>query len=418
MKLFYIATLAPLTFFAHVGAVQAKPHCFADVQISDGSRIVTANKIWDKRTNGKRWWQHLGNHRAECNSLGANHFSSLDLTAFAAANRMCGTITAKGSSWIGTSNKRGRLGPKTIEVPCEVDVEGKVKADYQYSSKVACGKPEKEILHSGTYKAVVNVHNPGYDDVEFRFKFAGAKRGKDGPISYFTESEIGSDGAQLFDCAAIHKIANDNSFLDGFFVIESREPLDVVTYYTGGDNKIATLDVEATKERQIQDNRRWSCGAGREFLTRAQGWTVNGQSATWATQFSGSPIFQSGTYEHGGIDGWLSDRTNLTSAQLGGNYNYRLPFCLCNEQEYPTSAQINVTALRGDNAVTANVDNSTAFITGQNAYDQVPAGSGSVSVTGSGQHFLEFALRNDEALQAVGMGGTISLQNGYIGICK
>ena len=370
MKYGYIGAFV-FAAYASSGGAQAAAHCWADVEISSPQKSVSANTNWDSRTNGGNWIQQSGNHRSECDDLAANHFNSLDLAAFAKENGMCGTITASGSSYVGTSEKRGSLGPKSIEVPCGDDGAGgaEAKSDYQYASKLICAAGDSNVALPGIYRAAVNIHNPGYESVDFRYKFATAEQARDGNISYFTDSKIGPDGAQYFNCENVQKIAGAAEPIDGFFVIESREPLDVVTYYSaGGEKAVEAIEVETTKERKIVDGRRWSCGNQRSTLEAASGWTINNVPATTVQTFDGNPITT--VYNQGGMNIWLSDRADLTSNQAAGNYRFRLPFCLCGSgTEYKSDALITVGALRGDNSVTANVDGQPDFVTGQNAHN-------------------------------------------------
>lgn len=406
--------------------VKAAAHCFADVAISvDGQQSANANKIWDRRTNGKKWFQIQGNHRSECDSLAANYFNSIDLEQWAIKNNQCGKISATGSSWIGTSSKRGELGPKTIEIDCnvaETGSDGEVLKDYQYSTKLVCGNTEKQNwVISGQYRGVVNIHNPSYKNVDFRYKFARAEAGKDGAISDFKDSKIGPDGAQYFGCDQVSKLLGMPQPFDGFFVIESREPLDVVAYYTSGKGDEMTIDVETTKERETANNKQWSCGNINADLANVDGWRLGNVPATVAQTFNYkglTPINETPVYEQDGMDLWLSNQEEINTSQQAGNYNYDLDFCLCEGNGYPASANINILALRADNRVQANIDGpANTFISGTNDHSGV-AGSGTVLVNTGGSHFLSLAAVNDtRSYHAVGLSGTINIKNGYLGRC-
>ncbi|MGL4310254.1 MAG: hypothetical protein ACRCSU_07180 [Paracoccaceae bacterium] len=317
------------------------------------------------------------------------------------------------------------LGPKQVDIPCVTGSgrDGDEKpSDYQYASKILCGRVENDLAMQGSYRASVNVHNPNYETVEFRYKFALANPAEDGKISYFIDTKIGADGAQYFTCEFISKFTGFTEPFDGFFVVESREPLDVVTYYTGGPERdVATLDIEPTRERPIADNRKWSCGNQRAVLERASSWTLNGSPAVQVSSATvngqQTPIGNFyGNQDRMNI--WLSDVASINSNQQPGAYNYRLAFCLCGEgNEYPTGAVINVAGLRADNSVTANVDGGSPFITGPNSHND-PAGTGTTTVTGLGDHYLEFAANNQGSYHAVGFSGTINIQNRYLGACR
>lgn len=396
----------------------ARPHCHLSVDLSDGSQSIDMLEQWDDRNGGGRWNQTRRTHRDECDDKAEDHFDSLDLYALAKANGMCGTITATGKSWIGTYKRKTNIGPRVIEVACPTTGEDTEESDFQYASKVLCGSPDDHFARTGEYRAVVNIHNPSYDTVAYRYKFATAGDASDGRISPFTDTEIGPDGAQFFDCKRLEPLADSASAFDGFFVIESREPLDVVTYYSAGSDQVATVDVEPTRERRIPPGKEWSCGVQSVNLATAQGWTVNGQPASFVT--NGSSIGQA-------TDGVLSDRPAINWQQAAGNYDYRLPFCLCeNSQEYDTSAQINITELTIDNSGSAHVDgNTNAFVPGPNAFGSAsPIGSGSTMVSGSGNHFLQIqAVNNGSSFgtntpHEVGISGTMTINNGYLGQCQ
>jgi len=427
--------ILPLLFGTAAFSTQANAaaHCFADVKISNGTQSVNENNNRDRRTNGKKWRQVLGNHRSECNSHGTNHFNSLDLVAIAKANKMCGTITAEGSSWIGTSRKRGILGPKKVLVECEVvgpSVGTSVgtsekKSDYQYATKLVCGPLEKgNLVIPGDYRGAINIHNPSYEDVDFRYKFATAAAGKDGEISFFKDSKIGPDGAQYFGCDEVSNILDVPQPFDGFFVIESREPLDVVAYYTTGKGTELTVDVETTRERTTPNDKAWSCGNTRADLANVEGWRLGSGLATVAEtithQGTTTPIHDSNIYQQDGMDLWLSNQTDVNSSQAGGDYNYELDFCLCDGNGYPTgNANVSIAALRADNSVVANIDGaSQSFVSGSNSHNASVGGSGSTNVTSGGDHFLRLASKNAGSFHAVGLSGTIVIQNGYLGSCE
>jgi len=410
-----------ISLFYSVG--NAKAHCFADIVCSNSNgRIFNNNTNWANRTNGKRWFQNQGNHRAECNSLGANYFNSMNIEELAKNNGMCGKITCKGTSWIGTSNKKGELGPKTVEVKCDdTQTEDSIsQSDYQYASKVVCGKLDY-ILHSGLYKTVINIHNPSYDNVDFRYKFAMADNGKDGKISKFYYTSIGADGAQYFNCRNFSKILGSNGNLDGFFVIESDKPLDVISYYTGGDKILKTLDVEKTYERTVKQ-RKWSCGnvedkRGENFANINNWELVNGniaQVSEYRYNNVNYPINNFGVYKHD-VDIWLSNTAVINNQQKEGDYTYKFKFCIC-KNDYPGKASIDIISLRADNSVKAYIDGNF-FINGA-SHNQLPTGSGSTTITATGTHTLELRSKNYQKYHAVGIRGYINITNGYLGECR
>jgi hypothetical protein len=77
-------------------------------------------------------------------------------------------------------------------------------------------------------------HPQSREAQDYKYKLALAKAGKDGSILAFKKTTIKADGAQFYACRDIRKIYElpDATLLDGFFIIESEEPLDVIAVYT------------------------------------------------------------------------------------------------------------------------------------------------------------------------------------------
>jgi hypothetical protein len=128
---------------------------------------------------------------------------------------------------------------------------------FQYAAKLICGvSNEGPGLANGIYETLINVHNPGRERQEFRYKLALAKEAADGKIYPFRPARIEPDGAQFYSCRDIRKLFEipGTALIDGFFVIESGEPLDVIAVYTTNDlNKNGTpaIEVERVFERAI-----------------------------------------------------------------------------------------------------------------------------------------------------------------------
>jgi hypothetical protein len=127
---------------------------------------------------------------------------------------------------------------------------------FQYAAKLVCGVSKEFVpVANGHYATTINIHNPG-KEAKFRYKLAVADPAKDGKIHPFRDGQIGPDGAQYFDCRVIRGIFNvgGSALLDGFFVIESEAPLDVVAVYTTNDfdgKGVPAIDVERVFERKI-----------------------------------------------------------------------------------------------------------------------------------------------------------------------
>jgi len=114
---------------------------------------------------------------------------------------------------------------------------------FLYAAKFACvdevGPPENGLgapVIPARYRTVVNVHNPQRDGVEFQKKavVAFSQRAQErGPISDWKDEGLGPDEALAVDCLDIRELlGGDQRVGDGFLVIESKLPLDVVAVYT------------------------------------------------------------------------------------------------------------------------------------------------------------------------------------------
>ena len=128
---------------------------------------------------------------------------------------------------------------------------------FQYAAKFICGlhKGTPGLAH-GTYQTDVNIHNPGKDVLPFKFKLAIAGEASDGTITPLKDGKIAPDGAQFFACETVHKIfgISATTLIDGFFVIQSEKPLDVIAVYTTNDLSgagVPAIAVERAFERVI-----------------------------------------------------------------------------------------------------------------------------------------------------------------------
>jgi hypothetical protein len=144
-----------------------------------------------------------------------------------------------------------------------------IKTEYQYAAKVVCSLrfPHQDgTLAKGVYRTIVNIHNPTRKRFAIAAKVALATEfGSDpGPFSVtpFKKAELQADGATELNCfdiagyfCPINGVCVDFAFLEGFVVIKSPEPLDVVGVYTArhSDGEVETMDVDAVRERQISE---------------------------------------------------------------------------------------------------------------------------------------------------------------------
>jgi len=144
-----------------------------------------------------------------------------------------------------------------------------IKTEYQYAAKVACSLllPHQDgTLARGTYRTTVNIHNPSDKKITVAAKVALASQfgSEPGPfgVTPFKEAVIQPDGAvgvNCFDIAGyfcpIDGVCVDFAFLEGFLVVKSPVPLDVVGVYTARhtDGEVESIDVEAVEPRQIRE---------------------------------------------------------------------------------------------------------------------------------------------------------------------
>lgn len=136
---------------------------------------------------------------------------------------------------------------------------GQIEEGFQYAAKFACfnevGPAEGSLgepVVPAQYRTVVNVHNPQRDDVEFQKKavVAFAERSQErGPVSEWREERLRADEALAVDCLDVRELlGGDQRVGDGFVVIESRLPLDVVAVYT---TEAVGIDVEYVQPKRI-----------------------------------------------------------------------------------------------------------------------------------------------------------------------
>lgn len=144
-----------------------------------------------------------------------------------------------------------------------------IKTEYQYAAKVVCSLllPHQDgTLAKGTYRTIVNLHNPTDKAITIAAKVALAGEfGSDpGPFSVttFKKAKLQADGAMELNCfdvagffCPINGVCVDFAFLEGFAVIKSPVPLDVVGVYSARhtDGEVETMDVETVQPKQIRE---------------------------------------------------------------------------------------------------------------------------------------------------------------------
>ena len=116
-----------------------------------------------------------------------------------------------------------------------------------YAAKFVCGKPD-ESAAPGRYFTTVNVENPSSGGVSFRKRFtAGLAEQKPGPISKYFSAQLDGGRAFRVECPEIFEaLGVTDSFVEGFLVFESPDPLNIVAVYSaaGQSGFVETLDVQ------------------------------------------------------------------------------------------------------------------------------------------------------------------------------
>lgn len=171
---------------------------------------------------------------------------------------------------LGLSLSLGAMGVRGEPQAESVKYPETMKSEYQYAAKVVCSflLPHQDgTLAKGTYRTIVNIHNPTDKTIQVAAKVALATEfGSDpGPFSVtpFKKAELQPDGAVELNCfnvagyfCPINGVCVDFAFLEGFVVIKSPVPLDVVGVYTArhADGEVETMDVETVQPKQIRED--------------------------------------------------------------------------------------------------------------------------------------------------------------------
>ena len=133
---------------------------------------------------------------------------------------------------------------------------------FMYTVKFTCvkevGPPEGDPggvpFVPALYRTAVNIHNPQREEVIFRKKAVVAlsqESEERGIISEWREERLRSDEALDVDCLDIQKLLQGGQPVgDGFVVIESRVPLDVVAVYT---TEGPSIDVEYIQPKRVRE---------------------------------------------------------------------------------------------------------------------------------------------------------------------
>lgn len=286
--------------------------------------------------------------------------------------------------------------------------------DCQYAAKFVCGTANPgTFVHPGDYRTTINVHNPGTAPAGTRHKVALAQMHQDGPISAFVRTEIGSDGAQFYDCDYFQSLAGTPGLIDGFFVIESHSELDVAAFYTSSNlTRVNALHVEKYPCRQVPQHS-FLCQANlRIDLSHPQNWVTNaGQAAVVATLLGWDPLRS-----------WMSYAADGSAAN-NTSYSYRLDFCSCPGGNVSVSSGGNV---KSDNDSSGKLVLSSSLP----LFDVTPGGLGNFSSSNqavpllvsnssfAGSGAIVVTVHNWAGQSGLSLTGTLTLSNGYLGRCQ
>jgi hypothetical protein len=359
------------------------------------------------------------------------------MPAWAAENNVCGKLTCQGKTHLGT----GQGGWATTWRDVEPLITERICEDSQYSAKLLCGPGENAIAGLGTYWTTVNIHNPHPSTIEFRTKVALANDAADGRISGFDESSIGPDGSQRFSCANLRsRFSGPPSLMDGFFVLESHKPLDVVGVYTDNSavqpaQHVAPIHIDRVAERKITPAK-W-CGTPNYSADLAKiSWQVRDPSGS---SFTAVP---------NPLAGWAQRTTWLTPPPVNGNnvttgglYRYSVDFCSCSSKGGSLTGDARAdNDLDGNNGSQNLADLSDLVVSSvptpiplfpdppvtnaarTNSFSTfnaaVPFGlTGTVPFSGAGTVTLEVLVWNDGNITGFSPSGVLALASGKLGKC-
>lgn len=171
---------------------------------------------------------------------------------------------------LGSGCWSGLIGTQSIAQAETTKYSETVKTEYQYGAKVTCSLllPHQDgALARGTYRTVVNIHNPTNKKITLAAKVALATQfgSEPGPFDVTPFKKIvlqpdGAVGVNCFDIAGyfcpIDGVCVDFAFLEGFLVVKSPVPLDVTGVYTArhSEGEVESIDVETIQPRRVEES--------------------------------------------------------------------------------------------------------------------------------------------------------------------
>lgn len=348
----------------------------------------------------------------QCDNDCTNYVNnSLDVAAIgsmAQQHNYCGPVSCTSKHHLGRRPDRTGAS-RIVNVPC-AETSGETGPS-QYAVKFVCGTSPVDVpVERGTYSTMVNVHNPHNEDVPFRWKAAFAIGQIDGPITGFTNTLIGADAAQRFDCSLVPTLS---ILTDGFFVIQAAEPLDVTAYYTGGQPAVTALHVDTVTRRAISKG---------DLLCKSDFTVQLDDPNSWAMTTGSAPF----NVPPAPI-GWEPGRTWMSYAAdgLSGtnmNTTFGMNFCSCSGKGGSIQGDV-----RSDNGSDGTFfppaqPSQSLFptITGNGNFNSShgPAVPFSMSFTGAGDGSVAVNLTNASGPSGISFTGQLTLDSGYAGKCQ
>jgi hypothetical protein len=245
---------------------------------------------------------------------------------------------------------------------------------YQYAAKVVQGRTfDPRVLGPGQYSTSVNIHNPWCQDVDYQVKLvvSGAD-GNEDTITLFQPFTLKPDGATEFDSAGFTALLFPvvlPAFLEGYFIIECEQELDVVAVYSGNmlcNGELATMETERVPPRVVPRGQDY----GTYISTCSMPWTILSVlpssppcTGSMTNLSAGQAPCSSGCTQG---QGWVTPLdagvpsgvawvgTSNCDKTAGGDYTYVYTFQLCC---YFYSAEIHL-RLWADNSSEVYLNNS------------------------------------------------------------
>ncbi len=209
-----------------------------------------------------------------------------------------------------------------------------VVVNYQYAVKIINGVQKTGgnnfIFGPGFFCTSVNVHNPWRETVIYAVKTATSGfHGDPGKISQYHIFKLGPDEATEYDMHDFEFNPPDSP--EGFFVIESFKPLDVVGVYTGTDlgELLGAIHLERVPAREVPrcldyNPRYINTGLNNTwYLTNVP---TNSSLNVGPAPIALSPHLSTWASEPSGTK-WVGT-SGLTNT-VAGTYVFKYEFCLC-----------------------------------------------------------------------------------------